>query len=384
MAQAIHHRRFRIGTTAERTATTLPSDANGVMWWDTDIERMAVWTGDKWVLDKLSPFIVKNTSGATANAGDVGYLDDSNEYQTTTTAEDEQSKPCVAVQGGANNADIYVSRGPGRATLNYTGSAPSSGDYLEFSATAGNVQGNGTDFHPGVVALARAAGSGGTVEAELLLSTVEGSVALTNSVFQNNSARSSDSTWTGTIATLPGGADLTYTTSSGNEDCLPPNSTSLLAKMRLYNSTRSEYALIDDADTGTNTITLTASVPGTWATTDTITIDSQTNTSSLGSAKFMDFEITSSEIPTLARAVICEMAVNDTSAAGKSMRVHPWESNVAAKRAGTNTPGTTSAEEAHLLVIIPLISRRFCAAWTAGGASTALFRLRARSILVAA
>lgn len=102
------------------------------------------------------------------------------------------------------------------------------------------------------------------------------------------------SAFVGTIATLPGGAVLTYNVSSGQEGAMVPQSTSTLAKMRLYNTTRGTYALISNCVTGTNTVTLTANVPAGWVVGDTITIASQTVSG--GSTSWVDMEILSGPI----------------------------------------------------------------------------------------
>jgi hypothetical protein len=59
---------------------------------------------------------IKNTSGATANANDMGYINEAGEYKTTTTASDLKSW-CVVVTGGLNNADITIAIA-GRRTIN--------------------------------------------------------------------------------------------------------------------------------------------------------------------------------------------------------------------------------------------------------------------------
>lgn len=330
--------------------------------------------------------IVKNTSGAAASAGDVGYLDASNEYQTTTTAEDEQSTPVAVVIGGANNSDIYVTRGEGRLSLNYTGSAPSSGDYLTFSATAGDCQARST-MHPGVIALARAGGSGGVVEAELLLRTLPIPISPSEDVYETDSTKAPDSDFVATIDSLPGGAAVRYDTpSSGSEDNLTPQTTTKLAKVVLHNTTRGDSALIDDNDTTGGAgydgeITLTDTVPGTWQAGDTITIRSQTNTSTSGSSYFVDFEITSSEIPDLSRAILCSARLRDTGAASEFLMFHPFETNVSQKRRLFLAQVANVYNDREIL--IPLTARKFCALWTGSGANTFQFTLRADLALIA-
>lgn len=60
----------------------------------------------------------------------------------------------------------------------------------------------------------------------------------------------------------PSNNTLVYDNITGSE--------SNLARIKIFNLTRSEYMLIDTVDTGTNTITFTSPVPSSWADGDTI------------------------------------------------------------------------------------------------------------------
>lgn len=148
----------------------------------------------------------------------------------------------------------------------------------------------------------------------------------TNFIFRCD-APGGTSAWIGTVATLPGGATLTYTTVTGTAGAMVPSSTSQLAKMRLYNTTRGDNALISNCVTGTSTITLTANVPGTWQVGDTITIASQTVTGA--PISYCDFEITSG--PTGKSALFVEMNCISTTP-GDNMRLHPFEAFGLAKQ----------------------------------------------------
>jgi len=334
-------------------------------------------------------FIAKNTSGATANAGDVGYIDEVGEYKTTTTANDPVSW-CVVIQGGANNADIYVAV-RGRATVAYTGSAPSAGDYLVTSTVAGDAQAISA-FRPEVFAVCLAAGSSGTVAALLLTQSVSRTITFASALYQPQSGAVSRTDWIGTIAELPGGAAVRYSTTGGNEDILKPRDTSQLSKMFLHNTTRGDHALIDDNDeTGgagppafDGEITLTANVPGTWATTDVITVRSQTNTSTIGSptAYFLDFELVDGGIDSLARAVGFQVLFRDNTAAGEAIRFHPFEANANQKRMGARNYLTSA--ESFTTVFIPFIARRYCMGWTASGATSDRTKLQVFQEIVAA
>ena len=309
-------------------------------------------------------FRVKNTSGATADAGDVGHIDEAGEYQTTTTAQDDVSW-CVVTTGGANNADIYVAR-RGRVTVNYTGSAPSTGDFLVTSTTAGSAQ-QQTTMRPEIFAVCVANGAGGTVEVLLLTETTMRPVTSSNFIFRYDSISKSD--FNGTIATLPGGAVLTYNVSSGDEEWLNANSINNLAKTVLHNTTRSNSALISDTVLGTNTITLTANVPAGWATTDVITVRSQTNTNVSASAYYIDFEASGSTIPLLTRVVGMEMSMFDSGAAGQRATFHSYEAFSSAKR--IICVPLVAAINHFRHGVLPLIDRKFTCQTQASGASTA-------------
>lgn len=323
-------------------------------------------------------FIVKNTSGAAATAGDAGYLDENNEYKTTTTVEDQKANPVAVLVGGANNADIYVTQGGGRATLNYTGSAPSTGDTLTFSGTAGFVQARST-MHPGVLAQARAAGSGGTVEVELLLRRADVNLSPADFMFRVDLA--SDSDFVALIDSLPGGAAVRYDTpTSGNENCIVPNSTNNFAKIVLHNTTRGDYALVDTVNTTGGAgydgeITLTAAVPGTWMATDTITARSQTNTNTQGTSYWFDCELLdTTEVPALATKLYCQVRWLDSGGVGESQAQHPFKAFNSPDAIFTN--GQVANQALYQYVEIPLIQRRFQVLWTASGAATARPRLR--------
>src|SRR5262245_10649950 len=98
---------------------------------------------------------VLNSSGSAADIGDVGYIDEAGEYQTTTTASDVKAW-CVVVAGGADNENILVVR-QGRWAINYTGTAPAAGNFLVTSTTAGSAA-RVTTMEPAVFAVCMGAG----------------------------------------------------------------------------------------------------------------------------------------------------------------------------------------------------------------------------------
>lgn len=186
----------------------------------------------------------------------------------------------------------------------------------------------------------------------------------------------SDSDFTSTIATLPGGATLTYgAVTTGAANNLVPSATTQLAKMVLHNTTRSTDALISNANTGTSTITLTANVPANWQVGDTITIRSQVNTDNpSGGSRFVDFEIVSG-LPQAVSKIVLAAFFTDTGTAPAIFYLHPYEAGVAFKRFVMRTQvaniqmGGTAPE-------IGLVSNRFCMAWDATGAGTFTLTIR--------
>ena len=324
----------------------------------------------------MSLIKVRNTSGATVAANDVGYIDEAGEFQTTATAYLDVTW-AVVVAGAANNSDIVVAR-RGRVTVELNGNC-SAGDFLYTSTTTGQAQPQ-SYMRPEVFAVAITAnsgGAGGTCEALLLTGTALASTNLTYDIYTLFGG-GSDSDFVATIATLPGGAVLTYNApSSGDEKNLVPTATTQYAKMRLYNSTRSTYALISNCVTGTNTLTLTANVPAGWQVGDTITIRSQTNTAVIGASYFIDFELTGG-VAAEARSIGLYVVLQDTGAASELIVFHPWATNAASKQFSFIAQ-VTAVWAATANGPLPLIQRRFCLLWTGSGAGTFFFSTRMQS-----
>lgn len=139
------------------------------------------------------------------------------------------------------------------------------------------------------------------------------------------------SAFVGTINGAPSGASVAYNVSSGTEGAMVPSATTHLAKMRLYNTTRSNYALISNCNTGTNTITLTGNAPANWANGDTITIASQTVSG--GGFSWVDLDITSG--PMGKTALFLRYQINGANV-GDAMRTHPLETFGSAKLFGAD------------------------------------------------
>lgn len=321
---------------------------------------------------------VKNTSGSTVAANDVGYIDAAGEFKLTTTVYLSASW-CVVVAGAANNADIIVTN-KGRANIILNGNC-SIGDYLYTSSTTKQAQPE-TYMRPELLAVAQtanASGAGGTCEAMLFCGSALIPTTDADTIYRT--AVCNDSDFNGTIATLPGGAVLTYNIVSGDELVLDAFNATQLAKLRLYNSTRSTYALISDTVTGTNTITLTANVPAGWIVGDSITVRSQTNTNVSGASRFLDYEVTDVAISDLARGIVAEVTWYDSGAVGERLILHPWEAFAAGKRAMLDT--TVAGTSVYGTKMIPLIQRRYTAQWTASGAGTALCIVALAGVILA-
>lgn len=226
---------------------------------------------------------------------------------------------------------------------------------------------------PEVVAIAQAAGAAGVVDAELVLGRVTVTLTDTQLVYGVNAA--SDSDFTSTIATLPGGAVLTYgAVTTGNENAIDPwAAISFAAKIVLHNTTRGTNAQMTAVVVGTNTITLTANVPAGWVVGDTITARSQTNTTNWsGGSYYFDFDMSTwANKPILATAIILEASIQDTSAtvaAGSSF--HPYEAFASAKNFQRYSQAGAASVRNETLVILPVINNRFTYGWDATGSGT--------------
>lgn len=318
---------------------------------------------------------VKNTSGATAAANEVGYIDSAGEYKTTTTANLDAAW-CVVITGGANNADIYVVRN-GRVTVNYTSTAPSAGHYLVTATVAGQAL-RQTTMRPEIFAICTAAGSGGTVEALLLTGRILRPATDTHFIYGIEAA--SDSDFVATIATYDGVQTLTYNApSSGNENTIAywtALDLAFNAKLVLHNTTRGNSARISSVTVGTNTIVIVAAdaSPAGWAVGDTITTRSQTATGPwTGTSYYFEWDMSSwTAKPALAVAIVIEPAISDTSTTVSALSsFHPFEAQVASKNFQRWTQAGNAASARFIApVTVPLLNNKFCFGWDAAGSAT--------------
>jgi hypothetical protein len=236
---------------------------------------------------------------------------------------------------------------------------------------------------PAIFAVCLAAGSGGTVEALLLCNRPPFDVVSTNEIIRI--ATASDTGFSSTINGTPG-ATLVYNAPTGNEDSIVPAATTELAKLMLWNTTKSpdEYALIQAVNTGTNTITPTATITG-WSDSESIQVSSTTATGTINGVNLYDIQILdTSTIPALAVAIVFEIAAVDsgTIAAATQAFVHPYEATSGSKLQTVTLQ--VSAQTNRKYAKISLIQRRFCIGFNASGAGTMTFVLRLLGYVVAA
>jgi hypothetical protein len=161
-----------------------------------------------------------------------------------------------------------------------------------------------------------------------------------------------------TINGAPVGTSVTYNApSSGTEAAIVPFSASQLAKLRLYNTTRGNSALISNVNTATNVITLAATVPVNWASGDTITIASQTVSG--GGSNWVDLEITSGV--TGKTSIFANLFIVSATV-GHILRVHPLDTYAAASETNITTQAVNQTMSS--LSLIKVTSNVFSIAWT--------------------
>lgn len=336
------------------------------------------------VLGDLGGRRIRNGSGATANAGDVGYITYDATYgliYNTTTTANFIGDWCAVVVGGANGADIYITKS-GPMVLNYSGSAPAAGEFLTLGTSAGKVVTNASMRHE-VVAIATAAGSGGTVAVKLLINSKTVSAINSNDLWTVVSQ--SDTLWTGTINGAPTATSVTLTTATGNLNCINQNAAGQLMQLRLRNITRGTYRLVTAVNTGTGVVTTVNTVDA-WANTDSMTVESGTVTSGLA-YKQMDLDmktaIDAGTLPRLMRALNFITQVNDTSTTASAfLRWHPFETYSATKTQNVQSIPVASAY-GFLNGVLPIIGGVVTMGCDASGAATATVACRLAGYILA-
>jgi hypothetical protein len=263
----------------------------------------------------------RNVTAGDVSAGDVGYVSYNATYGTeflrTSTAELNGVAWGVALNEGSSGSTLFIAR-RGRYYLNYTGTAPTAGQFLTTSANAGLVQAR-TLFHPAVMAIAAEDGlSNGKVLAQLLTQSEQFNIYAPGvNILQLTG--SSNTGWTGTINTGLGSLTSTnvpISTSTGSTNTWFHTSTDL-AKVRLRNLTRGNTRLVTSGS-GAN-VTTVASTDN-WANGDSLSITSV----ALGSA-FADLDFTQqTSFPKNTRSLILNLSVSETSTTSPGIaRIHP-------------------------------------------------------------
>lgn len=315
--------------------------------------------------------LTKNSSGATAAFNDVGFLDVAGEYQTTTTEADNVVW-CVVVIGNDDDDNIFVKR-RGNAIVNYTGAAPSAGDFLITSTTGGSATQQVT-MRSEIFAVATANGSGGTVMALLLTGTESKTVTSSNEWFRH-AAFADTSNFVATINGAPTPTSVVYNApSAGAENTIAPIA-GMLTRIVLHCTAGAGIGtsrIMTAVNTGTNTITTVSSIDA-WANGDTITAQSQTAVAA-GPQFFYDLELTGQTVvPLLARSIKFNLLAFDTGGAVTSVG-HPFETNSPSKT--VQASNEVAGGQVWNFVDIKLTEQKFCFSWGASGAATALPILR--------
>ncbi len=324
-------------------------------------------------------FRVKNASGATVVANDVGYIDEAGDFKTTTTASLDATW-AVVVTGGANNSQVMVCT-RGRLLVNYTGTAPSINHYLVTSTTAGSAQRQIT-MRPEIFAVCLANGAAGTVEVLLLTGSEERVFTDSNDTLRINTLSDTDF-----VATINGGVaadEVVYNApTSGTEDTIDILTSAQVGKIVLHNTTRGDSALIDSVVVGTNTITLTANAPAAWDDTDDITARSQTVTGVLsGSAREFDLDL-SGFLPELVRSAMFILGHDESAPAAANFAQMQEFNGSPSFSVGTIIQGVVAGLFSFILTPVNIFDKTVCFAVDASGVATSNIIIRIRSINVA-
>lgn len=306
-------------------------------------------------------FVVKNTSGATASANDVGYIDSAGEYKTTNTP-NFGGAWCVVVTGAANGSNITVAR-RGKVTVKVV-SAVSAGDRLVTSSTAGSAQGLSYD-HYNLFAVVL---TGGTSTCEALLYTGSAFTPLSSGpyVYQlTGTPRSTTTQFAAKINGAPTTTTVNYNTLTGSADSAASFGPNELVFLKVWNSTRGTYRnatrVTNAAGNGGGSTGLTANQITTvattdaWASGDDIQINSTVVT--VGGVWFFTLELKDTNtVPSLARTLAMSVLLFDT-ANDKAIVFHPHETFGAGKQQFTynGMSGTTYISN---YANVPLINRR--------------------------
>jgi len=186
----------------------------------------------------------------------------------------------------------------------------------------------------------------------------------TNDVYRNNAC--SSSAFAGTIASLPGGASITYNLVSGAADAMICSGPANNAKMRLYNTTRGNYARIISCVVATTTITFDTNVPVDWQIGDVITILSPTL--GFNAVSWVELEITAGLLVARDKCILT-LLYKDSTVANTQFRAQPYEAPHPCKMHSwwCQVANQYVGSQFDLKIVDDVI----CIGWSASGAGTA-------------
>lgn len=340
------------GTKAEIEA--FPGLPEGSIAYATDTNELGTYNGTSWAWGGSGSGDMLKSVYDTDNDGIVDNSEKWSGYDIEIDTYNDGAVPAWNTLDGIFKQALKV---------RFTGAAPAVGDVAEFAAIDGqSISSSGKKGVTNGDSHDHSGGDGGQI-AYSSLSGKPTAESNTADIFQVGASPGGTSAFVGTINGAPSGASVAYNVTSGTEGAMKPAATNQLAKMRLYNTTRGDYALISDCDTGTNTITLTANAPGTWQNGDTITIQSQTLTTALtGLSNWVDLEITSG--PTGKSSLFIKMQVaGPTATTGNDeLRIHPFTSSFSSSKF-VNCFAQVANRTMNDFGLIEVVNNVFCISW---------------------
>ena len=322
-------------------------------------------SGVQWATE-TDQLIVKNSSGATAGAGFVGYINSAGEFKTTLT-EAFGGAWCVVTVGGSDGNNITVTR-RGRVTIQLNNNC-SIGDRLITSTYGGRAKAIGYDHYNlfAVALTANSSGAGGTCEALLYTGTAFVPIASTQYTYQlTGTPKSTTTQFAAKINGTPTTTSVAYNTVTGNIDSAASFGPNELVYLKVWNSTRGTYRnatrVTNASGNGGGSSGLTASTITTvattdsWASGDDIQINSTVVT--VAGVYFFTTELKDTTvIPALARTLAMSVLLYDT-ANDKAIVFHPHETFGAGKQQFTYN-GMSSTTYISNYANVPLVNRRF-------------------------
>lgn len=331
-----------------------------------------------------STLTVVNNSGGAVAAGDVVLLqyDGTDGLEAVTTATASTIGAWAVVEtGAADGSDITVYRSGTGITVAYAGGAPSAGDFLVTSTTAGSAAGQAY-CSPAIFAVCTANGAGGTVEATLLTQRVRIPASSPNEIVSIiNSGNWATAGWLGTVNdAAPTTSPVTVATSTGNINMITPSASGQEGKIVMRNTTRGTEAYIDSISGNNITFHDDADLAG-WVNGDNLSCVSAAVTGA-GNLFREIYLPAGNAIPDLAVEVGTFLLFLDSGAAGIYLNLHPYETYAQPQK---RTVGTQVANRFFMaFTSSPIIDRKFCINNGASGAATCHLYIRLNWYLLAA